>query len=59
MTTTTHRDQRLESRLREVRVGAIDDARRRLKPSIAALGLGGIPIRNEFELELPLGASDG
>jgi ribosomal protein S18 acetylase RimI-like enzyme len=45
--------QRLGFRLREVRIGAVDDARRRLKPSIPALGAGGIPIRDELELELP------
>lgn len=33
---------------------AVTDARRRLKPSIAARGAGGIAIAHELELELPL-----
>ncbi len=34
--------------------GAVDEARR-LKPSIPETGLGGVPIRDEIELELTLG----
>lgn len=34
--------------------GAVDDARRRLKPEIPEVGLDGIPIRHELELELRL-----
>jgi ribosomal protein S18 acetylase RimI-like enzyme len=33
---------------------AVDDARRRLKPSIAERDASGIPIAHELELELPL-----
>jgi len=36
----------------ELRRGAVDDARRRLKPSIPEVGDAGIPIRDELELEL-------
>jgi ribosomal protein S18 acetylase RimI-like enzyme len=32
--------------------GAVDEARRRLKPEISELGEDGIPIRHELELEL-------
>jgi GNAT superfamily N-acetyltransferase len=35
--------------------GAVDDARRRLKPKIPLLGNDGIRIRDEIELELVLG----
>lgn len=42
--------QRLGFRIREVRVGAVDAARRSLKPSIARIGAHGIPLRDEFEL---------
>lgn len=34
--------------------GAVDEARRRLKPEISELGDDGIPIRHELELELRL-----
>lgn len=40
--------------LRALRPGAVDEARRLLKPSIPALGDHGIPLRDELELELPL-----
>ena len=36
-----------------LRPGAVDEARRTLKPEIAEVGLEGIPIRDEIELELP------
>ena len=42
--------QRRGFRIREVRPGAVDDARR-LKPSISMVGEYGIPIRDEIELE--------
>lgn len=42
--------QRLGFRVREVRVGAVDAARRSLKPSISRIGAHGIPLRDEFEL---------
>jgi ribosomal protein S18 acetylase RimI-like enzyme len=38
--------------LRTVRLGAVDRARRELKPSIPEIGAYGIPIRDELELEL-------
>jgi ribosomal protein S18 acetylase RimI-like enzyme len=44
--------QRRGFRLRAVRSGAVDDARRRLKPTLPALGAYGIPMRDELELEL-------
>ncbi len=34
-----------------LRPGAVDDARRRLKPGIPRTGLDGIPLRDELELE--------
>lgn len=40
--------------LSALRVGAVDDSRRRLKPQISAVGEFGIPIRDEIELELRL-----
>jgi ribosomal protein S18 acetylase RimI-like enzyme len=50
--------QRRGFRLVDVRRGAVDEARRTLKPQIPALGNYGIPIRDEFELaqDLPLAA---
>ena len=42
-------------RLATLRRGAIDDARRRLKPGIPEIGQHGIPLRDELELELDLG----
>jgi GNAT superfamily N-acetyltransferase len=44
--------QRRGFRLAELRAGAVDDARRTLKPTIGLLGQGGIPIRDELELVL-------
>jgi ribosomal protein S18 acetylase RimI-like enzyme len=41
-------------RLAALRRGAIDDARRRLKPGIPEIGQHGIPLRDELELELDL-----
>lgn len=46
--------QRAGWRLAALRPGAVDEARRTLKPSIPALGDDGIPIRDELELELVL-----
>ncbi|HEX6132327.1 MAG TPA: GNAT family N-acetyltransferase, partial [Actinomycetota bacterium] len=43
----------------ELRPGAVDDARRRLKPSIPEVGDAGIPIRDELELELRTSGRDG
>lgn len=37
-----------------VRPGAVDEARRTIKPSIPRTGHGGIPIRDEIELHRPL-----
>jgi GNAT superfamily N-acetyltransferase len=39
-------------RLRELRAGAVEEARRMLKPSIGGTGEFGIPIRDELELVL-------
>lgn len=46
--------QRRGFRLRAVRPGAVDDARRSLKPQIPTVGRHGIPLRDELELELLL-----
>jgi ribosomal protein S18 acetylase RimI-like enzyme len=40
--------------LTSLRPGAVDDARKRLKPQISHTGEFGIPIRDELELELRL-----
>jgi ribosomal protein S18 acetylase RimI-like enzyme len=42
--------QRLGFRLRAVRIGAIDETRRTIKPAITDTGDHGIPIRDELEL---------
>ena len=44
--------QRRGFRLVAVRPGAVDDARRTLKPAIPAIGSHGIPMRDELDLEL-------
>jgi ribosomal protein S18 acetylase RimI-like enzyme len=46
--------QRRGLRLVAVRPGAVDEARRSLKPEIPVTGDEGIPIRDELELELRL-----
>jgi ribosomal protein S18 acetylase RimI-like enzyme len=46
--------QRRGYRIVAVRVGAVDRARDRLKPSIGRLGQHGIPLRDEIELVLEL-----
>jgi GNAT superfamily N-acetyltransferase len=46
--------QRRGLRLRELRAGAVDDARRTVKPAIPELGAYGIPIRDELELDLEI-----
>jgi GNAT superfamily N-acetyltransferase len=46
--------QRRGFRLVAVRPGAVDDARRRLKPEIGEVGAYGIPLRDELELEMLL-----
>jgi len=46
--------QRRGLRLSAVRPGAVDEARRTLKPQIPETGEGNIPIRDEFELEVRL-----
>ena len=38
--------------LSALRPGAVDEARRRLKPQISGVGAFGIPLRDELELEL-------
>jgi hypothetical protein len=45
--------QRRGFRITEVRLGAVDEARRTLKPGIPAIGASGIPIRDEIVLERP------
>ena len=42
--------QRRGFRLRDVRIGAIDEARRTIKPAITETGDHGIPIHDELEL---------
>jgi ribosomal protein S18 acetylase RimI-like enzyme len=44
--------QRRGFRIVEVRVGAVDEARRMLKPTIPAVGNFGIPIRDEIVLQM-------
>lgn len=52
--------QRRGWRLAGLRPGAVDDARRTLKPSIGRTGDHGIPIRDEIDLELaPAAESPG
>ena len=46
--------QRRGLRLIALRAGAVDEARRTLKPEIGEVGDDRIPIRDELELELPL-----
>jgi ribosomal protein S18 acetylase RimI-like enzyme len=46
--------QRRGLRLAALRAGAVDEARRTLKPEIGEVGNDGIPVRDELELELPL-----
>jgi ribosomal protein S18 acetylase RimI-like enzyme len=45
--------ERLGFRLRELRPGAVDEARRTIKPTIPEVGAHGIPLRDELELVLP------
>lgn len=47
--------QRRGFRLAAARLGAVDAARRDLKPTIPVLGPSGIPIRDELEFEIELG----
>jgi ribosomal protein S18 acetylase RimI-like enzyme len=44
--------QRRGFRLVELRAGAVDDARRRLKPGIPEVAENGLPLRDELELAL-------
>ena len=46
--------QRRGFRLAAVRPGAVDEARRTLKPEIPQVGENGIPIRDELDLEMDL-----
>jgi GNAT superfamily N-acetyltransferase len=46
--------QRRGFRLAELRPGAVDESRRRIKPEIPEVGEFGIPIRDELEFELNL-----
>jgi ribosomal protein S18 acetylase RimI-like enzyme len=47
--------QKLGFSLAAVRRNAVDEARRDMKPEIPLVGLDGIPIRDEIELEMLLG----
>jgi GNAT superfamily N-acetyltransferase len=49
--------QRRGMRLVALRAGALDEARRTLKPELAEIGNDGIPLRDELELELDLAGS--
>ena len=51
--------QRLGFRLVELRAGAVDAARRDLKPAIGRTAANGIPMRDELELSLDLRAASG
>jgi ribosomal protein S18 acetylase RimI-like enzyme len=46
--------QRRGFRLVALRPGAVDEARRDLKPGLPDIGTHGIPMRDELDLELPL-----
>jgi ribosomal protein S18 acetylase RimI-like enzyme len=46
--------QRRGFRIAAVRPGAVDEARRTLKPRIPPTGFYGIPLRDEIELDQPL-----
>lgn len=46
--------QRFGMELKAVRIGAMDQARASLKPSIPLIGIDGIPIKHEFEFEMIL-----
>ncbi len=46
-------------RIAAIHPGSIDEYRRRLKPEISPIGLGGIPIRDEIELEIDLPRPQG
>lgn len=46
--------QRFGMELKAVRIGAMDQARASLKPSIPLVGMDEIPIRHEFEFEMIL-----
>jgi GNAT superfamily N-acetyltransferase len=46
--------QRRGFRLAALRSGAVDEARRTLKPEISEIGDDGIPIRDELDLEMDL-----
>jgi ribosomal protein S18 acetylase RimI-like enzyme len=46
--------QRRGFRLLALRPGAVDSARRDLKPQLPAIGTHGIPMHDELDLELPL-----
>jgi ribosomal protein S18 acetylase RimI-like enzyme len=45
--------QRLGFGIRDIRRGAVDEARATLKPDIPECGVGGVPMRDEIELVLP------
>jgi GNAT superfamily N-acetyltransferase len=48
--------QRRGWRLAELHPGAVDDARRQLKPEIGLVAANAIPIRDELVLEIEIGA---
>lgn len=45
-------------RLKARHTGAVDELRRTIKPSIAEIGAGGVPITDELEFELGFAAGD-
>ena len=51
--------QRRGFRLSALRPGAVDVARRALKPQIPPIGFHGIPLRDEIELVMPLEGEAG
>jgi GNAT superfamily N-acetyltransferase len=51
--------QRRGFRLAALRPGAVDEARRTIKPEVPEIGDSGIPIRDELELVMDLTESDG
>lgn len=57
-TDALHFYQRRGFVLRALRVGAVDEARRTLKPALPEVGNGGIPLRDELELVLPPASDD-
>jgi GNAT superfamily N-acetyltransferase len=51
--------QRRGFRLIDLRPGAVEEARRTIKPEISLIGEHGLELRDEIELALPVQAADG